>query len=175
MKHVLSFLALAAVVSLSSGCSIVDRLFLLNTDGPYGHHVGGACQDGACQDGACQDGACQGGGCQDGACQDGACLDGACHGSARHGRACPEGICAGGKCSKCPDGTCGRCAHCRHLGRYGGLARHHLSAAEKQELMQSGYENGGPAGPPTGAVAYPYYTTRGPRDFLAKRPPSIGP
>jgi hypothetical protein len=33
----------------------------------------------------------------------------------------------------------------------------------------------GPAGPPTGAVAYPYYTTRGPRDFLAKCPPSIGP
>ena len=32
-----------------------------------------------------------------------------------------------------------------------------------------------PAGPPTGAVAYPYYTTRGPRDFLAKCPPSIGP
>jgi len=30
-------------------------------------------------------------------------------------------------------------------------------------------------GPPTGAVAYPYYTTRGPRDFLASNPPSIGP
>ena len=31
------------------------------------------------------------------------------------------------------------------------------------------------AGQATGAVAYPYYTTRGPRDFLAKNPPSIGP
>ena len=31
------------------------------------------------------------------------------------------------------------------------------------------------AGPPTGAVAYPYYTTRGPRDFLAKSPRGIGP
>jgi hypothetical protein len=31
------------------------------------------------------------------------------------------------------------------------------------------------AGPATGAVTYPYYTTRGPRDFLAKNPPSIGP
>lgn len=30
-------------------------------------------------------------------------------------------------------------------------------------------------GPPTGAVTYPYYTTRGPRDFLAKNPKSIGP
>ena len=33
---------------------------------------------------------------------------------------------------------------------------------------------GGPAGPPTAQVAYPYYTTRGPRDFLINNPPSIG-
>jgi hypothetical protein len=32
----------------------------------------------------------------------------------------------------------------------------------------------GPSGPPTGANAYPYYTLRGPRDFLAGNPPSIG-
>jgi hypothetical protein len=31
------------------------------------------------------------------------------------------------------------------------------------------------AGPTTGAVAYPYYTTRGPRDFLATNPRGIGP
>ncbi len=30
------------------------------------------------------------------------------------------------------------------------------------------------SGPPTAAVAYPYYTVRGPRDFLANNPPSIG-
>lgn len=30
-------------------------------------------------------------------------------------------------------------------------------------------------GPPVGQVAYPYYTTRGPRDFLMCNPPSIGP
>jgi hypothetical protein len=29
-------------------------------------------------------------------------------------------------------------------------------------------------GPPTGTVAYPYYTVRGPRDFLLDNPPSIG-
>ena len=43
--------------------------------------------------------------------------------------------------------------------------------------------NGGPQGPagggqasgaPTAQVAYPYYTVRGPRDFLASNPPSIG-
>jgi hypothetical protein len=31
------------------------------------------------------------------------------------------------------------------------------------------------SGPPVGTVVYPYYTVRGPRDFLAKDPPSIGP
>ena len=30
-------------------------------------------------------------------------------------------------------------------------------------------------GPPTGQVAYPYYTVRGPRDFLSPNPPTIGP
>ena len=30
-------------------------------------------------------------------------------------------------------------------------------------------------GPPTGAVTYPYYTVRGPRDFFVDDPPSIGP
>jgi len=30
-------------------------------------------------------------------------------------------------------------------------------------------------GPPTGTVAYPYYTTHGPRDYFDKNPPAIGP
>lgn len=30
-------------------------------------------------------------------------------------------------------------------------------------------------GPPSGAMAYPYYTVRGPRDFFADNPSSIGP
>ncbi|MEM7361869.1 MAG: hypothetical protein AAF335_02550, partial [Bacteroidota bacterium] len=29
-------------------------------------------------------------------------------------------------------------------------------------------------GPPTATVGYPYYTHRGPRDFLLDNPPSIG-
>jgi hypothetical protein len=32
----------------------------------------------------------------------------------------------------------------------------------------------GPAGPPTGTTAYPYYTLHGPRDFLVDNPPSLG-
>jgi hypothetical protein len=30
-------------------------------------------------------------------------------------------------------------------------------------------------GSPTAAVAYPYYTVHGPRDFLDKNPESLGP
>ena len=30
-------------------------------------------------------------------------------------------------------------------------------------------------GPAAGAITYPYYTVRGPRDFFADNPPSIGP
>lgn len=33
----------------------------------------------------------------------------------------------------------------------------------------------GPPGPPTPTYGYPYYTIRGPRDFLVDNPPSIGP
>ncbi len=126
----------AAVIGTSSGCSIIDRLFLLNADGPYSHHAGGGCRDGNCQPGACEDGSCPTGACQ--ACEGGAC-------------------------------------HPRHVGRYGGLAKHHLSPEEKAALAGSDYGAIGPAGPPTVAFAYPYYTTRGPREFLAKCPPSIGP
>lgn len=35
------------------------------------------------------------------------------------------------------------------------------------------YQGAG-SGTPSAAVAYPYYTTRGPRDFLVNNPPTIG-
>jgi hypothetical protein len=34
---------------------------------------------------------------------------------------------------------------------------------------------GAAPGPPIGAITYPYYTVRGPRDFLARNPRPIGP
>jgi hypothetical protein len=84
---------------------------------------------------------------------------------------CEDGTCPTGGCRDCEGGAC----RTPHAGRYGGLAKHHLSPEEKAALAASDHGALGPAGPPTGAVAYPYYTTRGPRDFLAKCPPSIGP
>lgn len=60
-----------------------------------------------------------------------------------------------------------RVFHCRPCGgpRCGGRCPY-------------GSASGGPmydSGPPSGAVAYPYYSNRGPRDFLVDNPPSIGP
>ena len=69
------------------------------------------------------------------------------------------GACGGGAdagCQSCSDDSCQSCgdAGCG-AGRGGAEAF--------------------TPGPPTGAITYPYYTNRGPRDFLAENPPSIGP
>jgi len=55
----------------------------------------------------------------------------------------------------CAPAGCGRpdCPHCGHRGG----------------------EAANDPGPSTGAVTYPYYTLRSPRDFLDRNPPSIGP
>lgn len=69
-----------------------------------------------------------------------------CHGG------CPTGHCghADGGCTSCGDGYAG----------YGGFRGRNAAKY---------------AGPATGTVTYPYYTNRGPRDFLAQDPRGIGP
>jgi hypothetical protein len=87
------------------------------------------------------------------ACDGMGCMRGSC-------RSAPE---TGAGCPACGDPNCPNCGG----GRDGPLARH---CAEN-----NAYHGGGPPGPLTGAVAYPYYSLRGPRDFLARNPASIGP
>ena len=154
MRHLSVCLLVVAVLGTASGCSLIDRLFLINADGPYSNHYGG-CNDGCenCNEAPCAE-------CQSGLCPPGGCKDGIC----RLGGNCNA-------CSACADGSCRE----RHVGRYGGLGKHRLTPEEECELRGSDYGATYPPGPPSGAVAYPYYTTRGPRDFLAKCPPSIGP
>jgi hypothetical protein len=68
----------------------------------------------------------------------------------------------------CGPGGCG----IAHGGCKGGCCSNHGLVA------MPGTRNGagmGPGGPTSAQVTYPYYTNRGPRDFLAKNPPSIGP
>ena len=67
--------------------------------------------------------------------------------------------------SACHDCRGGRGGLLHHGGRGAGAAAggHHYRPETE------------PAGGPVGQTAYPYYTLRGPRDFLVDNPPSIGP
>jgi hypothetical protein len=71
---------------------------------------------------------------------------------------CPPGSAQIAPCAlrnqACPPTGCSRCG-----GRHG------------RGQDQGAYQ----PGPPTGQVTYPYYTVRGPRDFLQRSPSPIGP
>lgn len=98
-------------------------------------------------------------------------------GKSKCGSGCSNGACVSGNCcedaSGCGKGTCdGACGvpGCDGLSGRGLLpklvanGRNHCAGGNGQV----------PPGPTMGAVTYPYYTTRGPRDFLLGNPPSIG-
>ena len=75
---------------------------------------------------------------------------------------CAAGCCGDGGRKNCDSG-CAACGDPARGGAYAGGPGY------------GGGPGGGMGGPPTAAVAYPYYTNRGPRDFLAKNPGDIGP
>jgi len=79
------------------------------------------------------------------------------------GGACAQApeACQSGECDEDCGGILGRMIRCR-------------ACRDRGCANCSGGQYANP-GPPTGAVAYPYYTVRGPRDFLVDNPPSIGP
>ena len=91
----------------------------------------------------------------------GACGSGGCPGGYGNGNGDPNGCGGNGGCG---GGGCmdGRCAASPIPDCYG-----------RQQAVDS--QLGGPAGPSAAQVTYPYYTTRGPRDFFAAHPPTIGP
>jgi hypothetical protein len=97
-------------------------------------------------------------GCEDGSCGPGSPMVA----EYAAGSECPPGVdCAAA-------GTCldGSCRTRLHGALHGMLGRHGKGCM--------GTCCGKAVGPSTGAVAYPYYTLRGPRDFLLDDPPSIG-
>ena len=97
-----------------------------------------------------------------------------CH----HWGLCPWGGCqeesCGGAC-----GAGGECATCGPSGMHDGHGligqHHHAQGPGQGHFATDARAMAGAGGPPTGAVGYPYYTNRGPRDFLAENPPSVGP
>jgi len=87
----------------------------------------------------------------------------------------------GSRPSKCTCGSCAQapansqsCDDCDN-GRDPGRLRCRHSGGRGLDDGRGGDDGVVESGPPTGTVTYPYYTTRGPRDFLAKSPRSIGP
>ena len=101
-------------------------------------------------------GFCGGDSCCD--CADGCCGGDSCCGQCGDGCDCGDG-CSSGKCKN----GCGLGNGCRRML---GCNPHAGGYPEAQNFNP---------GPPSGQVAYPYYTVRGPRDFLRNNPPTIGP
>jgi hypothetical protein len=93
----------------------------------------------------------------------------------------PQGITGllSGSCATSPE----TCQGCGALGRCRLLAGLKLcdqcaagDPAGRLRCALHGRRDRTPTpGPPVGAVTYPYYTVRGPRDFLARDPRPIGP
>lgn len=63
--------------------------------------------------------------------------------------------------------------HAAHFGPRGG--RMGPGGGRMGGEYRSTRSFAGPAGPPSAQITYPYYTTRGPRDFFVNHPSSIGP
>ena len=136
---------------------------------------GGRCRGGCdCSAGCDCAGGCDGG-CDDACCGDGGCSVGGGRvggGQLRGrvgGRVANLGANIGGRlgggCSACGGNGCGLCQ--RVVGKVAsGFCPHGGGYPANYNFNPS---------PPSGQVAYPYYTVRGPRDFLRNNPPSIGP
>lgn len=81
---------------------------------------------------------------------------------------------------RCNSDGCNVATGCRTCGigwQHGGLDYSEGLATGRPCYSQPGAQSPevmGSAGPASAAVAYPYYTVRGPRDFLLNNPPTIG-
>ncbi|WP_145087608.1 hypothetical protein [Anatilimnocola aggregata] len=145
----LVFVALLATAALSMGCNGI-------------HKRHGGCSGGAC-----------GGQCGHG----GQCGGGQCAACGGHGQGGGYGDQGGGYAGQggCGPGGCG--GHGAHggAGGHGGHGGLHAGTRGMHGVPHHfSREYNGPQGPQSAQVAYPYYTTRGPRDYFANNPPSIG-
>ena len=163
--------AASAVISdgmMDGGCGCGDMGEVVVSDGGGMAAAGGAggglfgCRSGKCGLGL------GGGGCLSGKCGlglgGGAGIAG---GAGIGGRIGAGGFGAGG----CGMGGCGiggkLCGGC--LSKLAGAPRHPYGGAIPHTAQAQGAGTG-----MAPSYAYPYYTTRSPRDFLSKKPPTIG-
>ncbi|MGB7324273.1 MAG: hypothetical protein WBD31_05340 [Rubripirellula sp.] len=149
-------------------------------------------------------GGCQSGSCNTGGCNTGSCGDTSCGGCNDCGSNTSAGVLtrmkqkrASKSCNSC-NGNCGNSGLLGRLSSMTGMGcndgcRTGCQAGplgwQQGGLDYSSHLNPGllghnagnainsqpfTAGPPTGQVAYPYYSVRGPRDFFMDNPPTIG-
>jgi hypothetical protein len=140
---------------------------LMISTGCLHHNTRGGCSTGNCgvasSDCGCGDSSCGNGACSNGSC--GRVSGGGLLGKTR-GRlmGCKTGCRTG--CEAGPLGwQQGGLDYSSHLNP--GLLGHGAAAQMQGQPFTPGA--------PSAQVAYPYYTHRGPRDFLLDNPPSIGP
>ena len=134
--------------------SVLTLIVLAGLSGCACHqHFPASCVGGDCSACPCP------GGCSCGAAQPGCCgaAQAGCGGAAQPASAACEAPCD----------PCDPAAKKHHCFLAGLFCHKKPPAVNEQPAVDSG--------PPAGAITYPYYTVRGPRDFLAKNPPSIGP
>ncbi len=179
MKHfalLLTFACLAATgcqMSANGGGDLVRSQFaprpnIQRTAGSPNSLFGSLFGTDCCN--TCGDTSC--GGCETGTCDTG-CDTGSCD-SCDTG--CPSGTCSPGRCGCGP--LKGRLAGGRLAERLGAGSLRSPGCDTRSGInildrLLGSKREVAPA--PTGPVGYPYYTTRGPRDFLLANPPSIGP
>ena len=154
MKQFVIWFALVALAT--SGCA-QSKMFAHRGCGCQACHV--TRSQSAPRLAICRTSYCDAGGCAIGA----GCCDSGCCGDCCDDGCCDDGCCGGG--SNCGSRGCGKCR--QKVGAVAcGLCPHSAGCKEMYNFTPS---------PPVGQVAYPYYTVRGPRDFLRNNPPSIGP
>lgn len=123
------------------------------------------------------------------------CASSGCNVAGGGAGGCTSGSCGGlvgmlsgglGGGGGCPGGLVGNSGNCVSpaslqndgYGTQGGYTGPLASALGHHHRGPQSHMGGiaGPAdGPPTPQVTYPYYTTRGPRDYFLANPASIGP
>ena len=88
------------------------------------------------------------------------------------------GQCLTGSCASCPE-NCSSCdSGCETGMDPGGEVACDPSdpcGGQRCGPFRGGCRDAFVQGPPSAAIAYPYYTVRAPRDFLAQNPPGLGP
>ena len=124
-------------------------------------------------------------GCGSGMC---GCCEGVVDDCVSHVLDCPGGCCNSCE-SGCNDGACygGYMANCRDrvrelMSRCSCGGQGQCPCCQQARTLIGGPHAGRTdaiynfnPGPSSAQVAYPYYTTRGPRDFFLNNPPTIGP